>query len=184
MWLHAMLLGMVVLAEPPTPVLPASAIWTRSPADARWVLGKVEVAASPEIVWARIEHVQRWPELFSDIRGMTVLRHDGVRWRLKLDTVGMKSCGPHEYDVRIDPAARKAFVDIDASGADARAIIAIQAAAAPGRAVVTYQLFVDTKGVMGWFIPQKRLRRAQEEMVIRYLADFARAFGIPTLAVN
>ena len=190
MRLRAVLLGVLVLggafvarADPPLAPLPPTAVWTRSPADARWVLGKVEVATSPEVAWARIARVEQWQGLLSDVRGLTVLRHEGAAWRLRLDTWSMKSCGPHEYAVWIDAAARRAYVDIDASGADAKARIAVMAGSAPGRAVVTYQLFVDTKGVMGWFIPEKRLRKTQEEMVVRYLGDFARAFGTPTATV-
>jgi hypothetical protein len=147
------------------------------------VLGKVEVATAPDAVWARIGSIDQWPGLLSDIRGLTVILHDGDTWRLRLDTWSMKSCGPHEYVVRIDPTAKRAFIDIDASGADAKARITVTAGNAPGRAVVTYQLFVDTKGVMGWFIPAKRLRKAQEDMMVRYLGDFARAFGTPAAPV-
>jgi hypothetical protein len=174
--------AVVARADPPIPPLPPTAVWTRSPADARWVLGQVEVATSPAAVWSRIEAVEEWARVFSDIRGLTVLWHTGSVWRLRLDTWSMKSCGPHDYVVRIEPE-RRVFIDIDASGAEAKARIMVKSSGAPGRAVITYQLYVDTKGVMGWFIPEKRLRRAQEEMVVRYLGDFARVFGTPTSVV-
>ena len=157
------------------PVAPTPS-WRRDAADPRWVIGRVELGATAHEVWARLSQLDRWAELFSDVRSVRVLEHKGRHWRLQVDTWQMKSCGPHEY--RVDAADRALRIEIVATGLRAHARLEVLEGALPERSVATYALFIDPKGVVGALLPKKRLRNVQESMVSGYLSDLGRRFTL------
>ncbi len=165
----------ILLLTTTSPVAPAP-VWRRDAADPRWVIGRVELGAPPDQVWARLSQLERWGELFSDVRSVRVLEHDGPRWRLQIDTWLMKSCGPHEYRVEVE--GRSLRVEIVATGLRAHLRMEVLEGAIAGRSAVTYALFIDPKGVVGALLPKKRLRNVQESMVSTYLSDIGRRFTL------
>ncbi len=149
--------------------------WMRDRTDPRWAYGMVVVRTEAARVRERLRDVDAWPRLFSDIRTLQVVRRGGDAWTVRLQTATF-DCGPHDYRVQFLPDGNVHLV-IDAPGIDAVARMEVRDAQTPGRAVVTYRLFVDARGVVGWFVSEAALRRRQESMVVRYLSDLRRAFG-------
>lgn len=150
--------------------------WTRDATDPRWVQGQVVAAATPDAVWNRLRRVPEWPRMFTDIKALRVIeRVDDAHWRLKLETRTF-DCGAHEYHVVFDDRAKTGRLWIDAPGVMAVAYMRVLDGATAESARVVYSLFVDARGFAGWFITKDELRRKQELMVVRYLADLARAF--------
>jgi hypothetical protein len=158
-------------AEPP----PGAVTWSRNKSDPRWVQGQATVVASSGAVWERLQYVDKWPAVFSDIKTMKVLRHEGPKWRIELETQAF-DCGTHEYDVSFDTTARTAKLVIDAPGTTAVAYLTVKDGASTGQVLVTYSLYVEARGVVGWFVSEKALQSKQEQMVQRYLLDIYRAF--------
>lgn len=148
--------------------------WKRDEKDPRWVQGQVTAAATPDAVFARLQRVPEWPRIFTDIKSMKVIERGTDHWRVKLETWTF-DCGAHEYHVRFD-ASRTARLWIDAPGVTAVAYMRVLPNATTDTSRVVYSLFVDARGVMGWFISNEELRRKQEQMVARYLADLERTF--------
>ena len=163
----------IVTAVADTPPAPAVA-WRRSEIDARWVQGQVVVPTGQDAIWARLQQVDRWKDMFSDIMTLRVLEHDGNRWRINLRTTAF-DCGAHDYNVRFDDN-RTAHLRIDAPGVDAHALMAVKPGARAGDSVVTYSLYVEARGIMSWFVSEATLRKKQEFMVSKYLSDLQRAF--------
>ena len=172
-----LLSALVVLWAAIAPVA-ATPTWRRDSADPRWVIGRVELGAPADQVWATLAKLDHWAELFSDVRSVRVLEHQGARWRLQVDTWQMKSCGPHEYRAELD--GRTIRVDIVATGLRAHVRMEVLEGTLPGRSVATYALFIDPKGVVGALLPKKRLRNVQEGMVSAYLTDLGRRFMLST----
>lgn len=146
--------------------------------DGHWVHGRVEIPAPPDAVWRRLQRVDAWRELFSDVRALRILEHRGSSWRLELDTRIM-DCGPHDYWVRFGPG-RVGRLEIDAPGVDARGRFTVREGTGMSPSVVTYDLYVEALGVIGWLVPEGSLHERQEAMVERYLGDLWRAFAAPT----
>ncbi len=110
--------------------------------------------------------------MFSDIKTLKVLEHDGNHWRINLRTTAF-DCGAHDYDVRFDDA-QTAHLRIDAPGADAHALIAVKPGSRAGESIVTYSLYVQATGIVSWFVSEGTLRKKQEYMVTKYLTDLQR----------
>ncbi len=154
--------------------------WQRSNTDPRWVQGRVTVPTPGDSIWGRLQQVDRWKDMFTDIKSLRVLEHDGNRWRINLRTTAF-DCGAHDYDVRFDDA-QTAHLRINAPGADAHALISVKPAPRADESVVTYSLFVQATGIVSWFVSEETLRKKQEYMVTKYLTDLQRAFS-PAAAV-
>jgi hypothetical protein len=138
------------------------------------VQGRVVVPTASDPIWVRLQQVDRWKDMFSDIKTLKVLEHDGSHWRINLRTTAF-DCGAHDYDVRFDDA-RTAHLRIEAPGADAHALISVKPGSHPSESVVTYSLYVQATGIMSWFVSEATLRKKQEYMVTKYLTDLQRAF--------
>lgn len=156
----------------------SSPTWTRDAKDPRWVQGQVSAAATPDGVWNRLRRVPEWPRMFTDIKTLRITeRVDDAHWRLKLETRTF-DCGVHEYHVVFDGPTKTGPLWIDAPGVTAVAYMRVLDGATAESARVVYSLFVDARGFAGWFITRDELRRKQEAMVVRYLADLAHAFRV------
>jgi hypothetical protein len=151
--------------------------WQRDPQSLHWAVARAHVGASPAAVFARLQQVDDWRALFSDIRALTVVRRDGGRWVLRVTTEAF-DCGEHTYYVQ-ESAARALEVRIDAPGVDALARLSVREGPVPDQAVIDVALFAETTGTTDWYGTARGLRERQERMVSRYAADLLRAFGAP-----
>ena len=93
---------------------PTSVTWGRDPKDPRWVQGQALVRTAPADVWTRIQRVDDWPRMFSDIKWLRVVERSPDHWRVRLESKTM-TCGAHDYHVRFQPS-RSGKVVIDAPG--------------------------------------------------------------------
>lgn len=165
--------AVVFLARP----LRAAPTWSRDAKDPGWVQGQVTANASPDAVWTKLQRVPEWPQMFTDIKSMTIVERGTDHWRVKLETRSF-DCGAHEYHVRFD-APCTARLWIDAPGVTAIAYMRVLEGAVPDAARVVYSLFLEAHGVAAWFHTKDDLRRKQEQMVVQYLADLERLFAAP-----
>lgn len=149
---------------------------TRDAKDPRWLHGTISVSAPPDTVMTRLARVAEWPKLLSDIKSLRVVDHDGKRWHAKIETWTM-NCGAHDYT--IDVTHDGVRLSIDATGIHANGRIRIEPGAQDSRSTARFSLFVETSGIVGWFIPESTLRARQETMVRRDLEDIAKAFATP-----
>lgn len=151
--------------------------WSRDPKDPRWVQGQAIVAAAPDAVWARIQRVDAWPTLFSDIKWLKVLERSPTHWGIRLESKSM-TCGAHDYHIRFsDP--RTGQVIIDAPGTTSLAYFRVLEGRTSDEARAVYSLFIEVRGIMSWFVSETALREKQEQMVERYLRDIDRVFNAP-----
>ena len=155
-------------------VTPPAPTWRRSDVDPHWVQGHVVVPTTPDVIWSRLQRVDGWKEMFSDIKSLRVIEHQVNHWKINLRTTAF-DCGDHDYRVRFDDT-RTLHLLIDAPGVDAHAQITVKPAGRPTDSIVTYSLYVDAKGIMSWFVSEATLRKKQEFMVVQYLTDLRRAF--------
>ncbi len=144
--------------------------------------GQVSANASADTVFAKLQRVPEWPRLFTDIKSMKIIERGTDHWRIKLETRTF-DCGAHEYHVRFE-SPRTARLWIDAPGVTAVAYMRVLESATADTTRVVYSLFVEARGVMGWFISKEELQRKQEQMVVRYLADLERAFRLAPAAAS
>jgi hypothetical protein len=151
--------------------------WGRDKKDPRWVQGQVTVSATPDAVWGRIQRVDDWPSMFSDIKWIKVIERSPTHWRLRLESKTM-TCGSHEYHVRFDPN-RTGRVIIDAPGTSSVAYFRVLDGPTATEAVVVYSLFIEVHGIASWFVSERTAREKQEQMVERYLRDIGRVFNPP-----
>jgi hypothetical protein len=177
-WIHTCWM-LVALASAPLVLAAApagTATLTRDARDARWLEGKIRVAAAPAEVVERVARVDRWNQLFSDVKSVRVVKRSPNHWHVRLDTRTM-DCGEHDYHITVRPGQGITLV-IDAPGIEARGSLSARASERIGQSEITFRLFIDTKGVMGWFIPESTLRARQQQMVRRDLEDLARSFAL------
>ena len=151
--------------------------WARDSKDPRWVQGQVVAPAAADAVWARLQRVAEWPQMFSDIKAMRILERGPDDYRVKLETRTF-NCGAHEYKVHFDPS-RSAKLWIDAPGVTALAYMRVLEGVGEGASRVVYSLFLEARGIAAWFHTENDLRAKQESMVVRYLEDLERAFRAP-----
>lgn len=168
-----MMLLVWLLVSPHIGAAPAVEV-ARDASDARWVHGKTTVSAARGAVIDRLTAIDRWPSVFRDIQSFKVVSHDGSRWVVRIER-GVMNCGAHDYHVDVEPGGT-VRVRIDAAGIDASVLVRVRELTATETSV-TYSMFIDTRGVLGWFIPEKTLRSRQESMVRQDLTDLARAFA-------
>ncbi len=149
----------------------------RDAKDPRWINGTISVSARPDQIKARIARLAEWPKFLSDIKSLKVIEHSGKRWHTKIETRTM-DCGAHDYYIDVAADGSVTLV-IDATGINANGRISAKPSAREGQSVARFSLFVETSGVIGWFIPESTLRARQERMVRRDLEDIAKAFASP-----
>lgn len=152
--------------------------WERDTKSPHWVHGQVDVTTPPAAVWERIQKVEQWPTLFSDVKWIKVEERSENRWRVRLETRSM-DCGAHNYSVTFDSRQRRALLQIDAPGIESTARLLVRQGSGSAKANVAYSLYVRATGVVGWFVSEKALHKKQEHMVERNLRDLGKAFGVP-----
>lgn len=134
----------------------------------------MRVAAPPDAVFERLSHVDALPSFLADIKRLTVIQHEGRRWHVRIATQTM-DCGEHDYAISLQ-SNRTVKLVIDATGIDAWGSIRIEPHK-EGGSTAKFNLFIQTTGVIGWFIPESTVRARQEQMVRRDLKDLAKAYS-------
>jgi hypothetical protein len=167
-------LGSTALGLVSSPLF-AAPTWTHDAKDPRWVQGQVTAHATMDAVWAKLQRVPEWPQMFTDIKTMNIVERGTDHWRVKLETRTF-DCGAHEYHVRFD-SPRTARLWIDAPGVTALAYMRVLEGGAPEASRVVYSLFLEARGIAAWFHTKEDLRRKQERMVVQYLSDLERLFA-------
>lgn len=151
---------------------PSTVRIVRDSKDPRWVHGTVTVATGPDDTFRRVSQVDRWSTLFSDIKRLNVKRKASAHWLIEIESATM-NCGAHDYHIKILPDRTLSFV-IDATGIAATGYLRVRPVAdQPTLSKVAFDLFIETTGVIGWFIPESSVRTRQEIMVGRDLTDLA-----------
>jgi len=165
---------------PPAPPLPAfgAVYWERDQLDPHVVRGGLIVPATPAVVWARLERVDAWPAMFTDVSSLRVTNHDAIHWSLRVETRTF-ACGAHDYVVRVYPD-HAIEIRIQARGVDGLARIVVREGPTPGTSIVSYSLTVEATGSFDWLANENELHQKQEQMVERYLNDLHTAFATPT----
>lgn len=157
-------------AEPPN-----RAKIARDAKDPRWLHGTITIAAPANQVFDRLARVNEWNQVFSDIKRLKVIKHDGEHWLVELETRTM-DCGAHDYHLYVQ-ANRRVKLVFDAPGVNAHGFIEAKQGEREGESSARFTLFVEATGVIGWFIPESTLRARQESMVRHDLGDLARSFA-------
>lgn len=160
-----------------SPLLPAVAV-SRYPADPRWVQGQVIVDAPPDVVLARLEHVDTWPQLMSDIARLEVVNHQDTHWNIKIETHTLgHGLLPSQVLVQ-RPERRVAFWGKD-SGISVAAYTLVRNGPTPTQSNVVYSMFIEVSGFVHLIISESSLREKQEHMVQVTLEDLRRGFAPP-----
>jgi hypothetical protein len=150
---------------------------TRDTNDPRWIWGTVTVNGTPEHVWSRVERVEAWPLILTDIAQMKVVEHHDTRWKIDLETKTFGH-GPIGFDVVTSPD-RVATLKADKVGVHVLANTRVKPGPVSGQSVVTYSVFIEVNGPASLLISEKTLREKQAHMAQVALNDIARAFGTP-----
>lgn len=157
---------------PATPKGSESTVWWgRDAYDPDWVQGRVRLPADAAALWSRIQAVDDWPAIFSDIVRLAVAERGPPHWRVRVETRSF-NCGEHDYHLLFQER-NTVELRIAAPGVESVGYLSV-AADSEGGALVTYRLLVKSQGFAGWFVSKKELQRKQEDMVIRYLRDVRR----------
>ena len=147
----------------------------RDAKDARWFGGEARVTTAPSSIWVRLQEVEKWPSIFSDILKADVKKKDGQTWKVEIKSKTF-DCGEHTWEVRA-LSNRTMEMSIGAPGIKARGVAMSKDGKAPADAIVSYWLFVEVTGPVGWFVSEADLRSKQERHVISNLKDMVRVFG-------
>lgn len=145
--------------------------WGHDSSDPDWVQGRVMLSSSAADLWGRIQAVDTWSAIFSDITSLTVVERAPPRWRIRVETRSC-DCGAHDYLLAFQEQDT-VQMRIAAPGVDSLGYLSVRDDPG-GSTLVTYRLLVRPQGLAGWFVSRTELRRKQEDMVVRYLRDVRR----------
>lgn len=152
-----------------------AATWGRDKNDARWFGGEARVATNPNSVFARLQDIDKWPLVFSEVKWIKVKKRKPNWTKAELE-IRTFDCGSHDWEISFAPN-RTVEMDIGAPGIKARGVTMVKNGKTLTEAVVTYWLFVDVSGPVGWFVSEKELRTKQEKLAINILKDLEKTFG-------
>lgn len=150
--------------------------WGREVGDPDWVSGRVLTPVALDAAWSRLEQVETWAAIFSDLRRFEVRLSQPPHWRVHVETESFFPCGAHDCDIVFRKDEGAIDIGIEAPGVESRASLTVRPDG-DQRTLLTFRVFVRPTGLMGWFASKKDLQRRQEEMVVRYLTDLRRTFG-------
>ena len=169
--------GALVLAGAPALAdAPASTVsWHRDKKDPRWVQGTVTVDSPPDIVWTRIQRVDAWPSMLSDVNRMRVLEHKDTRWKIELETKTIPY-GMLGYDVDTSGPGRTGKLYTDRLGVKVVAQTDVLPGPSPSQSLIVYSFFIEVSGLPKMLISDEELHKKQEHMVAVTLEDFERTF--------
>jgi hypothetical protein len=148
--------------------------WSRYAADPHWVQGRVVIPAPPDVVFERLQHVEAWPQMFTDIAKMRVTEHHDNHWKIDLETKTLDH-GTLPYDVAIAPGRQLTF-STNSGGVHVVGATFIREGPTASQADVVYELYINLSGVPALALPDRVLRPKQEHMVVVQLEDLYRAF--------
>ena len=120
--------------------------------DDRWSNGEVIVPASPEVVYAKLASLERWPEIFTYLARVEILAEPG--------TIRTKSNGGQlrVLELSRDPARRSIRIEEIGGRAPASAVIEVHAAG-PAHARVRAALRARLSRALAWMIGSGRIRQ-------------------------
>jgi hypothetical protein len=157
---------------------PATTVaWHRDKKDPRWVQGTVTVDSPPDVVWARIQRVDAWPSLLSDVNRMRVTEHKDKdsHWKIELETKTLPY-GMLGYDVDTSGPGRTGKLYTDRLGVKVVAQTDILPGPTPSQSVIVYSFFIEVSGIPKMLISEQELHKKQEHMVAVTLDDFEKNF--------
>ncbi len=152
-------------------VVDSTVWWGRDSRDPDWVQGRVMLSSSAAALWGRIQAVDTWSAIFSDITSLAVVERTPPHWRIRVETRSF-DCGAHDYHL-VFQEQNTVEMRIAAPGVGSVGFLSVRDDPTGGT-LVTYRLLVRPQGFAGWFVSRKELRRKQEDMVVRYLQDVRR----------
>jgi hypothetical protein len=155
---------------------PATTVsWHRDKKDPRWVQGTVIVDSAPDVVWARIQKVDAWPSMLSDVNRMRVLEHKDTHWKIELETKTIPY-GMLGYDVDTSGPGKTGKLYTDRLGVRVVAQTDIMPGPTPSQSFIVYSFFIETSGIPHMLMSDEDLHKKQEHMVAVTLDDFERTF--------
>jgi hypothetical protein len=173
-------LVVLVLAALPIPSAsgassPPVATW-RLPNDKRWIQGQVTVDAPPDVVWKRLERVDTWPQLLTDIANFRVTDHDGSRWKIELETRTLGH-GMLPYTVEFGEENRQLRLAARETGVAIVAYMLVRDGGRPQASNIVYSMYIELSGVPKLLIGDATLRNKQQHMVDVTLGDIWRLYA-------
>jgi hypothetical protein len=148
----------------------------RLPNDKRWVQGQVIVDAPPDVVWKRLERVDTWPKLLSDIARFRVTDHQGSRWKIELETHTLNH-GMLPYTVELREQSRSLRLWAKEMGVTIVADMLVRDGGRPQASNVVYSMYIELSGLPKLLISEANLRKKQQHMVDVTLGDIWRAYA-------
>ena len=142
--------------------------WYRSKEDMRWVYGKIQLGASKDQIWNVLSNVEKWAEIFQDIKTIKVhKKHDNIL-ETEVDAISMT----HKtyWNIKLSPPNKASFKD-EGHGIIMEMIFFIEEEPINNTCMVNLHISIESDGFIGWFIPDSELRKRQEKMVVQYLND-------------
>lgn len=155
------------------PLIASAQSVARDRVDPRWVRGEVVAEAPVAELLARLHRVRDWPAVFDDMRSLQVERRRGARLDVRIDS----KAATHEIDWALRFTSDGLAMRAEGHGVDLRGRFRFTRGPRPGTTRVRFELFADTRGFLGLFIPESSVRRIQRRVVHDYLRDIARAMG-------
>jgi uncharacterized membrane protein len=147
----------------------------RVASDDRWTQGQVNVDAPPDVVWSRLEHVESWPQLLSDISNFRVVDRQGSQWKIELETHTLDH-GMLPYTVELQ-GGRQVRLWAKGPGVTIVAFTLVRDGPTPRTSNVVYSLYIDLSGLTKLLIGDATLRNKQRHMVDVTLGDIWRAYA-------
>ncbi len=132
--------------------------------------------APPDVVLSRLEHVETWPQILSDIAQIEVVDHKDDHWNIKLETRTLGH-GMLPSQVMIQrPERRVVFWGKD-TGVQSAAYTTVRSGPNPNQSNVVYSFYIEISGIAHLVISESTLREKQEHMVQVTLEDIRRAYA-------
>lgn len=145
------------------------------PADPHWVQGQVIVNAPPDVVLARLERVDTWPQILTDISQVEVVDHKDDHWHIKLETRTLGR-GMLPSQVMIQRPERRVVFWGNDTGVSSAAYTTVRNGPTPNQSNVVYSFYIQISGIAHLIISESSLREKQEHMVQVTLEDIRRAY--------
>ncbi|MEO6420238.1 MAG: hypothetical protein ABIP39_12555, partial [Polyangiaceae bacterium] len=129
-----------------------------------------------DVVLARLEQVNTWPQILTDIARLEVVDHKDDRWNIKLETRTLGR-GMLTSQVMIQrPERRVVFWGKD-TGVVTAAYTTVRNGPTSNQSNVVYSFYIEISGIAHLIISEDTLREKQEHMVQVTLEDLRRAYA-------
>lgn len=133
------------------------------------------VDATPQEVYALVTDYARWPQLFSDVRGVRVERAGRETALVRFHSMAFNDEVTLEFSNDPDRALRFKGVK-GPPGGRASGTVLLEPIDGGQRTRVRAALYVDVVGSAGWFVSDSRIKRMRHAKLRADLRDVLRAF--------